>query len=78
MEMYLREEGKADVIQVLDDSEIEGETFYSESGELYKLVGVLRAADTFWNPAGKPVLFHKNGDPVVGDSPRILFRPFKG
>ena len=78
MEMYLREEGRADVIRELDDSAVEGETYYSESGELYKLVGVLRAADMFWNPAGKPVLLHKYGDPMLGDSPRILFRPFKG
>jgi hypothetical protein len=27
-----------------------GNQFYQESGELYKLVGVLRAADIFWNP----------------------------
>jgi len=27
-----------------------GEQFYAESGDLFKLVGVLRAADIYWNP----------------------------
>jgi hypothetical protein len=28
-----------------------GEQFYTESGDLFKLVGVLRATDIYWNPA---------------------------
>jgi hypothetical protein len=27
-----------------------GEQYYAESGDLCKLVGVLRATDIFWNP----------------------------
>jgi hypothetical protein len=27
-----------------------GEQFYAESGDLFKLVSVLRAADIYWNP----------------------------
>jgi hypothetical protein len=28
-----------------------GQEFYAESGDLYKMVGILRAADIYWNPA---------------------------
>jgi hypothetical protein len=75
MELYLRSEGRADVVKELDEWCTDCDTYYAaESGQLYKLVGVLRAADMFWNPAGKPVLFHKHGDFLEGDSPRIIVR----
>ncbi len=32
-----------------------GNKFYQESGELLKLVGVMRAADVFWNPEKRQV-----------------------
>jgi hypothetical protein len=78
IELYLRGEGRADVLKELDDYARDCATFYSESGSLYQMIGILRGADIFWNPAGKPVLFHRDGEPLEGDSPRILFRPRKG
>jgi hypothetical protein len=32
-----------------------GKQFYKESGELFKLAGVLRAADILWNPEKRQV-----------------------
>ena len=45
------------------------------SGDMLRLVGVLRAADVFWNPERVPVLCHMQGDEMRGDSPRILVKP---
>ena len=75
LEMFLRHQGRADVVKELSEWSADCDTYYSaHSGDLYKLVGVLRAADMFWNPAGTPVLLHKHGDPLDGDSPRIIVR----
>jgi hypothetical protein len=45
-----RFEDRADCIKELDRMAEMGEQFYQESGTLFKLLGVLRAADMFWNP----------------------------
>jgi hypothetical protein len=37
----------------MEEFEELGATLYAESGQLYKLIGVLRAADMFWNPDKK-------------------------
>jgi hypothetical protein len=44
-----RESGQEEVQKELQKFTTDGETFYSESGDLYKHVGLLRAADIFWN-----------------------------
>jgi hypothetical protein len=75
MELYLRDENHANVVKEMDEWSSDCDTYYAgQTGQLYKLVGVLRGADIFWNPAGKPVLFHKHGDLLEGDSPRIVVR----
>jgi len=45
-----RDEDDASSIRELDSMIEMGQEFYAESGELYRLVGVLRAADIYWNP----------------------------
>ena len=72
LEAFLRHQGRADVVKELNEWSADCDTYYS--GEVYKLVGILRAADMFWNPAGTPVLFHRHGSPLEGDSPRIVVR----
>lgn len=75
LELYLRSEGRVAVLKELEESAMKGDTLYSEAGSLFKLIGVLRAADIFWNEANKPVLFHLDGEPLEGDGPRILIKP---
>jgi hypothetical protein len=43
-------------IREMDSMAEMGDEFYQQSGVLYKLVGVLRAADIFWNPEKRQVL----------------------
>jgi len=77
LEMYLRQEGRKDVIEELDETIKMCDTFYSASGVLFKLVGVLRAADIFWSPNRSAVLFHMEGEPLEGGEPRLLIRSDK-
>jgi hypothetical protein len=44
-------------IREMDSMAQRGDQFYHESGELFKLVGILRAADVFWNPDKRQVYF---------------------
>jgi hypothetical protein len=45
-----RYEDGGESIRELESMTEMGQEFYAESGDLYKLVGVLRAADIYWNP----------------------------
>jgi hypothetical protein len=47
---YFRHEDSGESIRELDAMKDMGEQYYAESGDLCKLVGVLRATDIFWNP----------------------------
>jgi hypothetical protein len=47
----LRDEDDAESIRELESMIEMGQEFYAESGNLYKMVGILRAADIYWNPA---------------------------
>jgi hypothetical protein len=46
---FFRHEDRYECIQEMKEMEDMGTTFYKESGNLFKLAGVLRAADIFWN-----------------------------
>ncbi len=50
---FVSNEGRDEVLTEMKTMEEMGTTFYSESGDLYKLAGVLRAADIYWNPLKK-------------------------
>ncbi len=41
---------------------------------MFKLLGVLCAADIFWNPEKKLVLIHVDGEALEGGGPRILVK----
>jgi hypothetical protein len=43
-------EGREEVLAEMKSMQEMGTTYYSASGDLYKLAGVLRAADIYWNP----------------------------
>jgi hypothetical protein len=70
------EGGRQDVLDELNELAVGGGG--QEEDSLLPLVGVLRAADIFWNPERTPVLCHMRGDVLEGDSPRILVRPHAG
>jgi len=42
-----------DAVREMTEMTEKGAAFYIESGVVHKLVGILRAADIFWNPAKK-------------------------
>jgi hypothetical protein len=46
-----RHEDSGECIRELESLTEMGEQFYAESGDIFKLVGVLRATDIYWNPA---------------------------
>jgi hypothetical protein len=48
---FFRHEDSGESVREMDSMKEMGEQFYAESGNLCKLVGVLRATDIFWNPA---------------------------
>jgi len=50
---FVRDADDAEVQEEMDSCKEMGEQFHQESGDLMKLVGVLRAADILWNPAKK-------------------------
>jgi hypothetical protein len=70
------EGGRQDVLDELNELAVVGGG--QEEDSLLPLVGVLRAADIFWNQERAPVLCHMRGDVLEGDSPRILVRPHAG
>jgi hypothetical protein len=72
-----KEEGRDDVLQELDA--------LAECGKIYRAVGILRAADVYWNRARQPVLCSiveygeeeaAGGTVPVGDGIRIVARPY--
>jgi hypothetical protein len=48
---FFRHEDSGESVREMDAMKEMGEQFCAESGNLCKLVGVLRATDIFWNPA---------------------------
>lgn len=71
LELYLRHENRSDCIKELEVMKDAGR---DRSGDLYKLVGVLRATDIFFNPEKRPVLFNAAEDQLMDSSPRINYR----
>lgn len=47
--LLFRLEDSGASLRELDEMTQIGQEFYAESGELMKMVGVLRATDIFWN-----------------------------
>jgi hypothetical protein len=45
------------VLDEITNFTLKGETLYAASGDMFKYIGVLRAADIFWNDAKKYVYF---------------------
>jgi hypothetical protein len=76
-ELFLRtvskEQGRDDVLEELA-------ALADEEGRVMRGVGILRAADVYWNSARQPVLIsiiNYGEEPrwPAGDSPRIVLRP---
>jgi len=72
-----RDTGRDDVMNELDGSIKDANSFYRASGDLYKHVGVLRAFEIYWNK-DKPALFRHLGEPIVENSPCIIIHPHRG
>jgi hypothetical protein len=50
-----RNEDSGASVKEMDDMAETGEKYYQESGTVFKLAGVLRAADIFWNTEKRQV-----------------------
>jgi len=75
--IYRYVECPAAVFQEMEEAKRKAEIYYKDAGDSYKWVGVLRAADIFWNPEQKPALVLLESEPL-GDQPRIIVRPRHG
>lgn len=76
LEQYLRSAGGDAIVSMLDKGIEEGQLFYPDSGETYKWVTILRAADLHWS-SQEPEdatfsLFRMREEGLHGDSPQIL------
>jgi hypothetical protein len=78
LEKYLRASGDDNIIRMLDDGAEEGQVFYSGSGNIFKWVSILRAADIHWSPLGandaSVALFRLREEGVMGNSPHIVVK----
>ncbi len=78
LENYLRSTGDPNIISLIQDGSEEGKQFYSESGDTYKWVFILRAADIHWSTkdasAANIALFRLREEGLVGDSPQIIVK----
>ena len=76
MERFLRNQGNEEVNEEFRISENEAIANYSGSPDMFKWVGVLRAADIFWNrdSGGKAILVLYQAEAMVDGSPRIVVR----
>ena len=74
LETYLRHAGKPAVIELMDNGATEAKEFYDLSGDTFKWVTVLRAAEVHWNTNDTIVLFRLREEGILGDSPQIIVR----
>jgi len=78
LELYLRDSSDEHIITMIDEGTEEGRLFWSASGETYKWVVLLRAADLFWSPQesknAEVALFRMREEGLRGDSPHIIVR----
>lgn len=75
LEKYLRDTDDQEIITMIDDGAEEGRLMYPESGETYKWVSVLRAADVHWGPKDTGIsLCRMQEEGLAGDSPQIVVK----
>lgn len=72
-----RDSERDDVIRELEKCRSDAEQYYAESGNMFAVVGVLRAADIYWARA-RPVLFLLKEETIPDDSPHVIVRPCRG
>ena len=68
----MSQDGRPDVLRELDNMLLS--SLDEEAGNVYQLVRILRAADVLWNLDRRPVLCLMEGETLVGEGARILFR----
>ena len=68
----MSQDGRPDVLRELDNMLLS--SLDEEAGDVYQLVRILRAADVLWNLDRRPVLCLREGETLVGEGARILFR----
>ena len=78
LEKYLCSVGDRNILAVIEEGVEEGKLFWPESGETFKWVSILRAADLHWSnkEAGSAsfALFRMRSEGIVGNSPQIIVR----
>lgn len=71
---YLRSLDQSGLNEIIDDADAEADKYWFESGDTYKWVGVLQAADLHWGSADEPCMIRAEDEKPRGDSPQILFK----
>lgn len=74
LEEYLRDLGEKDIQSSLKDGAEMGKTFYFESGDVFKWVSILRAADSLWSDHNEHGLIRLAEEGVRGSCPQIIAR----
>ncbi len=77
MEQYLCTVGDETIVAMIKDGIEEAKLFWPDSGDTYKWVSILRAADLHWTTkeaCGNISLFRMREEGLSGDSPQIVVR----
>lgn len=75
LEKFLRDTDNQEIISMIDDGAEEGRLLYADSGETYKWVAVLRAADVYWGPKDAGIsLCRMQEEGLAGDAPQIVVK----
>jgi hypothetical protein len=64
-----RHEDSGECCREMDNMAEMGDMYYQESGNLFKLAGVFRAADIFWNPEKRQVFMKMVFSTLIADNP---------
>ncbi len=72
MEDYLRSLDNKEISEIIDNGAEMGDNFYPDSGDVFKWVSVLRAADYLWSNDSKFGFVRLAEEGVFGTSPQII------
>jgi hypothetical protein len=75
LEKYMRDLGRANVIDIMDDAAWQGETMYFESGDTMKWVGVLQGAELVWKTGDEPhPMIRMEEEGICSQSPQLVVK----
>jgi hypothetical protein len=74
LEEYLQDLGDKDIETSLQKGEEMGKTFYFESGDVFKWITIIRAADNLWSDSNEYGFIRLAEEGVRGGCPQIIAR----